>query len=127
MTDEKNKIPKEAHAYTPGLKVKRFEAVKKTRRLPIHGKVFVNEGDSINYEAIVAKTELSGNPEIVKASRLLNVEPEVLPRYMLSMWETLSRKVRPSPPTLHSLALSTRRSFPPPQVLLSQSLKSVVS
>ena len=83
MTDEKNKIPKEAHAYTPGLKVKRFEAVKKTRRLPIHGKVFVNEGDSINHEAIVAKTELSGNPEIVKASRLLNVEPEVLPRYML--------------------------------------------
>ncbi len=33
----------EAHAYTPGLKVKRSMTVDKTRRLPIFGEVFVKE------------------------------------------------------------------------------------
>ncbi len=41
MTEEKNDNKQEAHAYTPGLKVKRFETVDKTRRLPILGEVFV--------------------------------------------------------------------------------------
>jgi biotin carboxyl carrier protein len=82
MADEKNDTP-EAHAYTPGLKVKRYETVEKTRRLPIHGEVFVKEGDTVAYETIIAKTELSGDPEIVKASMILNVEPERLPNFML--------------------------------------------
>ena len=33
----------EAHAYTPGLKVKRSMIVDKTRRLPLFGEVFVKE------------------------------------------------------------------------------------
>ena len=72
----------EAHAYTPGLKVKRSMTIDKTRRLPIFGEVFVTKGDIVNHELIVARTEISGDPEIVKVSMLLGVEPEDLPRYM---------------------------------------------
>ena len=73
----------EAHAYTPGLKVKRSMTVNKTRRLPILGEVFVKEGDIIDHELIVARTEIRGDPDIVKAAMRLGVEPEDLTRYML--------------------------------------------
>jgi hypothetical protein len=79
-TDEKSA---EAHAYTPGLKVKRAMLVDKTRRLPIFGEVFVKEGDVVDHDMIVARTEISGDPEIVKAALLLSVEPEDLERFML--------------------------------------------
>jgi len=82
MTDEKNDTPQEAHAYTPGLKVKRYSTVDKTRRLPIFGEVFVKVGDVVDHELIVARTEISGDPEILKVAMLLGVEPEDLPRYM---------------------------------------------
>jgi hypothetical protein len=72
----------EAHAYTPGLKVKRAMFVEKTRRLPIFGEVFVKEGDVVEHELIVARTEISGDPEIVKVALLLSVEPEDLSRFM---------------------------------------------
>ena len=78
---EENSV--EAHAYTPGLKVKRFMTVDKLRRLPIFGEVFVNEGDVIDHELIVARTKISGDPEIMKLAMLLGVEPEDLPRHML--------------------------------------------
>ena len=73
----------EAHAYTPGLKVKRSMTVNKIRRLPIFGDVFVKEGDVIDHDMIVARTEISGDPEIVKVAMRLGVEPEDLPQYML--------------------------------------------
>ncbi len=82
MTDEKNDTPQEAHAYTPGLKVKRYSTVDKTRRLPIFGEVFVKVGDVVDHELIVARTEISGDPEILKVAMLLGVEPEDLTRYM---------------------------------------------
>ena len=72
----------EAHAYTPGLKVKRSTTVQKMRRLPLLGEVFPNEGDIVSYSDIIAKTEISGNPEIVKISLLLGLEPEDTPRYL---------------------------------------------
>lgn len=78
-----DKTSAEAHAYTPGLKVKRAMTVKKTRRLPLLGEVLVEAGDAVEHETIVARTEISGNPEIVKASMILSVEPEDLSRYML--------------------------------------------
>ena len=81
-TMPENDGAKEAHAYTPGLKVKRSTLVSKMRRLPILGEVFVKEGQVINHDLIIAKTELSGEPDIIKASMLLNVEPEDVPRYM---------------------------------------------
>ena len=81
-TSGEEKEAEEAHAYTPGLKVKKAMKVDKMRRLPILGEVFPNVGDKVNYDDIVAKTEISGDPEIVKASMLLGLEPEDLPRFM---------------------------------------------
>jgi len=77
-----DKESEEAHAYTPGLKVKRAMTVTKVRRLPILGEVYVKDGDKLNYDTIVARTQISGDPEIVKASLVLGVEPEDLPRYV---------------------------------------------
>ncbi len=77
-----NDTTEEAHAYTPGLKVKRSTLVSKKRRLPILGEVFVKEGDVVNSDRILARAELKGDPEIIKASMLLSIEPEDVPRYM---------------------------------------------
>ena len=85
MTEEfktEENTAEEAHAYTPGLKVKRYTLVSKTRRLPILGEVFVKEGDLVDHDLVLAKTELSGDPEIIRASMLLGVESEDLPRYL---------------------------------------------
>ena len=78
MTEEikpENDTTEEAHAYTPGLKVKRSTLVSKTRRLPILGEVFVEAGDVVDYDLILARAELSGDPEIIKTSMLLGIEP----------------------------------------------------
>lgn len=72
----------EAHAYTPGLKVKRSTVVQKLRRLPILGEVLVNVGDTVEYDACVAITNIRGDPTIVKAALLLGVEPEDLQQYL---------------------------------------------
>jgi hypothetical protein len=78
--DEKE--AEEAHAYTPGLKVKKSTIVQKQRRLPLLGDVFINEGDTVKHEDIIAKTEISGDPEIVKISMIIGLEPEDTLRYM---------------------------------------------
>jgi len=80
--EEKLKTSKEAYAYTPGLKVKRNTTVSKTRRLPIRGEVCVRVGDKVDYDTIVARTQLSGDPELVNAAMLLSVESDELPRYL---------------------------------------------
>ena len=80
MTEEEGS--KEAYAYTPGLKVKQAEIVTKERRLPIHGQVFVKEGDEVDYETIIARAELSGDPEVIRASNLLNADPIDIKRYV---------------------------------------------
>ncbi len=72
----------EAHAYTPGLKVKKVMKVDKMRRLPILGEVFPKVGDKVSHDEIIARTEISGDPEIAKVAMLLGVEPEDLPRFM---------------------------------------------
>lgn len=72
----------EAHAYTPGLKVKKSSIVQKLRRLPLLGEVFVEENDQVNFIDIIARTEISGDPEIVKVSMIMGLEPEDTLRYM---------------------------------------------
>jgi hypothetical protein len=57
--------------------------VRKTRRLPIPGEVLVKEGEEVDFKAIIARTKLAGEPEIVKVAILLGVEPEDIPRYMM--------------------------------------------
>ena len=77
-----HKVSKEAHAYTAGLKIKRAMTVSRTRRLPIPGEVCVNVGDRVNHDTVVARTWISGDPEIVNAAALIGVEDEDLPKYM---------------------------------------------
>lgn len=72
----------EAHAYTPGLKVKRATLVDKMRRLPLLGEVYPKVGDVVNYDDIIAKTEISGDPEIIKLAMQLGLEPEDCHKFM---------------------------------------------
>lgn len=72
----------EAYAYTPGLKVKLIEAVTKERRLPLPGEVLVKVGDRVNFDTVIAKSEVPGDPYIVKASQILGVEAEELQPYV---------------------------------------------
>jgi len=77
------KETEEAHAYTPGLKVKKSTIVEKMRRLPLLGDVYPKVGDKVNYSDVIARTEISGDPEIVKLSMVMGREPEDTPKYML--------------------------------------------
>jgi hypothetical protein len=73
---EDEKISEEAFAYTPGLKVKRYINVQKTRRLPLLGEILVEEGERVSYDTIVAKTDVPGDPELVKATAILGVDAD---------------------------------------------------
>lgn len=70
-------------AYTPGLKIREQAIVKKTRRLPIPGTVLVKEGDVINPDDNIAKTELPGKPAIVDVASILGIDEELLNRCMV--------------------------------------------
>lgn len=83
MSPTKRRVSKEAYAYTPGLKVKKVMPVRKMRRLPIPGEVLVEEGQEVDFKTIVARTELAGEPEIIKVAILLGIEPEDIPQYMM--------------------------------------------
>lgn len=83
MENRKSKKAEEAHAYTPGLKIKKLLTLRKTRELPIHGKVHVKEGDIVDYDTIVAEMEMPGEPHIVKANLLLRVDAKDVGEQML--------------------------------------------
>lgn len=72
-----------AHAYTPGLKVKRFTIVSKTRRLPIQGEVLVKEGDTVAHDQVVARTQVPGEVQLINAANALGVDPEEIVQFML--------------------------------------------
>ena len=80
---EKGKSAEEAYAYTPGLKVKRAVVVRKTRRLPILGEVLVKKGDELGFDTIVAKTDIPGEPNVVRIDEILGVLSEDVPVYMV--------------------------------------------
>jgi hypothetical protein len=73
----------EAHAYTPGLKVKRRIIVEKTRRLPIQGEVLIERGAKADFETIVAKTEIPGDPMIIRADDLLGLPASDVPTFLV--------------------------------------------
>jgi len=79
---ETKSVSQEAYAYTPGLKVKYSTAVSKTRRLPISGEVHVKVGDKVNYDTVVARAHVRGDPEVVNISGLLDVEPVDITNYL---------------------------------------------
>jgi len=72
-----------SYAYTPGLKVKKFTLVSKQRILPIEGEVIVKEGDVISYDAVVARTHVPGDVNMIPLFYILGVEPYELPRVVL--------------------------------------------
>ncbi|MFH0849036.1 MAG: hypothetical protein V1857_05995, partial [archaeon] len=64
-----------AHAYTPGLKVKRQTIVTKTRRLPILGEVLVKQGDIVRHDQVVAKAQVPGEVHLINVANLMTVDP----------------------------------------------------
>lgn len=83
MENRKMKKAEKAHAYTPGLKIKKFVSLRKIRELPIPGKVHVKEGDIVDYDTIVAEMEMLGEPHMVKANLLLRVDAKDVGKQML--------------------------------------------
>lgn len=82
-TSFEDKPVEEAHAYTPGLKIKKSIMIRETRELPIPGKVLVELGDTVDYDTIVAEMDMPGEPHIVKANLLLRVDSKEIGKYML--------------------------------------------
>jgi len=81
MTSRRNSEG-EAYAYSPGLKVKRAIRIRKTRRLPILGKVLVKEGDTVDFSTIVAETMIPGDPNILNVAAELGILEADLDNYM---------------------------------------------
>ncbi len=73
----------EAHAYTPGLKIKTVELIRKSRTLPIVGDVLLTVGDRVSYDTVVARSEIPGDPRIVNVSETLGIDISDLNRYLL--------------------------------------------
>ncbi|HEY5939035.1 MAG TPA: hypothetical protein VIU61_30485 [Kofleriaceae bacterium] len=65
-------------AYTPGLAVTRAATVRKTRRLPLVGKVLVEVGARVTADQVVARTELPGKVTLVNLATQLGVLPDEL-------------------------------------------------
>ncbi len=72
-----------AHAYTPGLRVAERTLLRKERRLPLPGTVMVKEGDQVNADQVVAKTDLPGNVQPINVANLLSIEPVDIKEFML--------------------------------------------
>lgn len=64
-----------SQAYTPGLKRKAVEIMRKTRRLPIEGRVLVEEGEKVSADTIVATTSIPGSIHVVDAAGILKLVP----------------------------------------------------
>ena len=72
-----------SQAYTPGLKRKEATMIRKTRMLPIPGKIVVGVGEVVSLDTIVAKAQTPGEPEIVKVCANLGIDPEQIERFMV--------------------------------------------
>ena len=65
-------------AYTPGLQVTGDTVVRKTRRLPLLGKVLAKVGDVVTAEDVVARTELPGKVSLINFANVLGCLPDEL-------------------------------------------------
>ena len=66
-------------AYTPGLVVTGDTTITRTRRLPIAGDVLVGKGDAVQFDQVVARANLPGDIETVRAADILNIDPDEVP------------------------------------------------
>lgn len=69
-------------AYTPGLAVSPHALIRKTRRLPLKGKVLVQEGQQVSPDTVVARAEIPGIMQTVRAAEQLGVQPDELPKML---------------------------------------------
>ena len=69
-------------AYTPGLTVSADHIVHKVRRLPLKGQVLVESGSSVDPNTIVARTELPGALQAIKAAEKMGVEAKDVPNLL---------------------------------------------
>jgi len=72
-----------AFAYTPGLRVADVADITKIRRLPLKGEVLVKQGDEVNADTVVARTELPGNVKMFNIANLLGVPASDIPELLL--------------------------------------------
>jgi hypothetical protein len=72
----------ETHAYTPGLKIKRFMRIEKIKKLPVPGEVLVKKGERVDFETIIAVTKIPGPPHFVNVATSLNVENDEISEFM---------------------------------------------
>jgi hypothetical protein len=66
-------------AYTPGLTVSANTTVRKTRRLPLKGTVVVKEGEAVDPQTVVARSEVPGILRTVRAADVLGIDADELP------------------------------------------------
>lgn len=79
-------------AYTPGLKVSPYTAIRKTRRLPRKGEVLVSVGDRVTPTTVVARALLPGNMTLVKVAGQLGMDAEdVAPLLSVKEGDTVSK------------------------------------
>jgi len=72
-----------SYAYTPGLQVKKFTIVRKSRILPIPGEVLVKKGEIVSYDTIVARAFIPGDIVMMPVAYIIGVEPYELRESML--------------------------------------------
>ena len=72
-----------AKAYTPGLKISKSTILKKDRILPLKGEVTVKEGDKVEAEDVVAKTDLPGNVVPLNVANKLAIPASAVKEKML--------------------------------------------
>jgi len=89
-------------AYTPGLAVTRSAVVRKTRRLPLVGKVLVEVGTRVAAEDVVARTELPGKVTLVNFATALGVLPDEIAPTLV---------VQPGAAIEHGEVLARRRTW----------------
>lgn len=70
-------------AYTPGLTVSPDTVIRRVRRLPLKGEVLAAEGQAVNPEDVVARAQLPGIMQSVKAAGMLGVDPDELAECLL--------------------------------------------
>ncbi|GAB4467635.1 MAG: hypothetical protein OHK0029_39670 [Armatimonadaceae bacterium] len=79
-------------AYTPGLTVSADTVISKTRRLPLKGTVLVEQGSRVEPDTVVARAELPGIMQSVKAAAALGADPGDVPGYMtVEIGDTVTR------------------------------------
>lgn len=71
-----------AHTYTPGLRVTEETRLEKSRLLPIPGEVLVHPGETVDQEAILARTELPGRVHTINVVNTLGIAPSEIRNFM---------------------------------------------